>query len=191
MNNADTDTGPCESGSAADCSGSSSSVESSPDEPTGPQSAPAATPRESGSLSSVFAAQKIKPARLDPRKAKKLTDRACANILGGWIGAMSSSTLYTSLQVHQALFALVTNDEVWNVIRLQSKQSARATHGGMVDALGCHAEDADPALRALWRSLGGVISGLRVLASERAVRSAVTWWCQREEDWNKMLAEHG
>jgi hypothetical protein len=53
-----------------------------------------------------------KTVKLDPRKARKLTDRACANILGGWVGAMATSTLYSTDQVRQALIDFAANDEL-------------------------------------------------------------------------------
>jgi hypothetical protein len=132
-----------------------------------------------------------KTVKLDPRKARKLTDRACANILGGWVGAMATSTLYSTDQVRQALIDFAANDELWGMIRQQASQSSGATHDKISQALGYQAEDAESANRLLWRSLGGVVSGLRVLSSERAVRKAVIWWIQQDDQWAQISKERG
>jgi len=124
--------------------------------------------------------------RLDPRKARKLTDRACAHILGGWVGAMGTSSLYAPEQIREALEAIVWNESFWLTIRKQSEFSAGFVHGELDMALGLQAEAAAPEVRALYRSLGGLVSGLRVIAHERAVRTALGWWIQQDEQWKRM-----
>jgi hypothetical protein len=122
---------------------------------------------------------------LDPRRARKLTSRECSMILGGYLGGMLTSDLIGVAAARDALELWVETEEIWSSIRFQRKRGSGATSDAIDAARDLQGTGADPALRVFWRGLGSVISGLRTVASEKAVKAAVRWIHESEEWWPK------
>lgn len=125
----------------------------------------------------------MKPPKLDPRRSRKLTSRECSSILGAFLGGMATSDLIGPEQAREGLKIWAECPEIWEHVRFQSERKASTTAAILENARALQADGADPALRAYWRGLGAVISGLRTVSHEKAVRAAVQWCYARDDFW--------
>jgi hypothetical protein len=128
---------------------------------------------------------KTKLAKLDPRKSRKLTSRECCSILGGYVGGMLTSNLIGVEAARESLEFWIECPIPWVQIRNQADRGAAETADAIAEARAMHAQDAGEGMRMYWRGLGAVIAGLRVIASERAVSTAVRWLYQTDAWWPK------
>jgi len=129
-----------------------------------------------------------KNARLDPRRSRKLTSRECSSIIGGYLGGMATSNLAGPEIAREAIGLFATGDmadNLWLSIRCQSQKGTNQTAMDIEKARQWQGEG-DEAHRAFWRGLGAVISGCRVLASERAVKTACAWLFEQDGFWGRL-----
>jgi hypothetical protein len=134
----------------------------------------------------------MKIAKLDVRKSRKLTSRECASVIGGYLGGMTTSNLI-GVEVARAAIGLYvegdTAEVIWSRFRHQADNGSGATADAVEESRQWQADGADEAHRMFWRGLGSVISGCRVLASERSVKTACTWLFQQDGFWPKPSEE--
>jgi hypothetical protein len=140
----------------------------------------------------AHAERRMKPAKLDVRRSRKLTSRECSSIIGGYVGGMTTSDLVGVAVARAAVGLYVEGDVaevIWSRFRHQADRGSGATADAVEESRQWQADGADEAHRIFWRGLGSVISGCRVLASERSVRTAIRWIYEQDEFWPKALAE--
>ena len=131
------------------------------------------------------------PARLDPRRSRKLTSRECASVIGGYLGGMATSNLIGVEVARRALglFVADAHSMIWESIRHQADKGSGETAESINDAYDVatkmQADGANEAHRVFWRGLGATVSGLRVLASEKAVKTALNWLYEQDDFWPK------
>ncbi len=135
--------------------------------------------------------KKAQGVSLDPRRTRKLTSRECCAILGGYLGGMCTSDLVGVEAARSALeiWVEVDTEHVWESIRHQAKQGAGDVAVAIEESRSLQAKEADPGLRVFWRGLGALVSGLRTLASEKAVKTALTWLYVNDAFWPKKKVE--
>jgi hypothetical protein len=134
-----------------------------------------------------------KPAKLDVRRSRKLTSRECASILGGYVGGMATSELIGVDRARATVGMFVdpyAGEAVWYALRLQAEKGSQETCDA-IDAAGAEfqASSGSEAMRICWRGLGAVVGGLRVVASERAVKTALRWIYEQDGFWPEKKGE--
>ena len=130
----------------------------------------------------------MKPAKLDPRRSRKLTSRECASVLGGFLGGMATSDLLGVSKTRSALELYVNSDSPWEAIRKQADLGSGKTGDAIEASRSLQGQSYPNADRVFWRGLGATVAGLRVLASERAVKTALRWIYEQDGFWPEETA---